>query len=236
MTAHTDVGAYSMGLLEERDRREFEDHLAGCPACAAEVAELSPMAALLRGVELRGVEPAGAADGEPAASREPGGGDVTELLRRRARQQRQRRRWQVALGAAAGIVLIGGAIGLGIVAAPQDGPPPAPPLALNGQLHSAIDPGTGVAGTVGLVAKAWGTQVTLDLSKVHGPAECELVAVSRTGERRVVMGWLVTAPGDGVPGHPAHLVIRGGTSIPRNDLSRVDVDVVNGRTLVSIAV
>jgi anti-sigma factor RsiW len=228
MTAHTDVGAYSMGLLEERDRREFEDHLAGCPACAAEVAELSPMAALLRGVELRGVE--------PAAGREPGSGDVTELLRRRARQQRQRRRWQVALGAAAGIVLIGGSIGVGIAAAPKDSPPPAPPLALTGQLHSATDPGTGVAGTVGLVAKAWGTQVTLDLSKVPGPAECELVAVSRTGERRVVMGWLVTAPGDGVPGHPAHLVIKGGTSIPRSDLSRVDVDVVNGRTLVSIPV
>jgi hypothetical protein len=219
VTAHTDVGAYSMGLLEERDRREFEDHLAGCPACAAEVAELSPMAALLRGVELSGVEPT-----------------VTELLRRRARQQRQRRRWQVALGAAAGIVLIGGGIGVGIAAAPQGGPPPAPPLALTGQLHSATDPGTGVAGTVGLVAKAWGTQVTLDLSKVHGPAECELVAVSRTGERRVVMGWLVTAPGDGVPGHPAHLVITGGTSIPRSDLSRVDVDVLNGRTLVSIPV
>ena len=59
MTAHTDVGAYSMGLLEERDRREFEDHLAGCPACAAELAELSPMAALFQGVELRGEEPAG---------------------------------------------------------------------------------------------------------------------------------------------------------------------------------
>jgi hypothetical protein len=228
MTAHTDVGAYSMGLLEERDRLEFEDHLAGCPACAAEVAELSPMAALLRGVEPRGVE--------PAADREPVAGNVTELLRRRARQQRQRRRWQVALGAAAGIVLIGGGIGVGIAAAPQDGHPPAPPLALSGQLHSATDPGTGVVGTVGLVAKAWGTQVTLNLSKVHGPAECELIAVSRTGERRVVMGWLVTAPGDGVPGHPAHLVIKGSTSIPRNDLSRVDVDVVNGRTLVSIPV
>jgi hypothetical protein len=237
MTAHTDVGAYSMGLLEERDRREFEDHLAGCAACAAEVAELSPMAAL-----LRGVEPASAAGSEQAAGRElaagrePGGGDVTDLLRRRARQQRQRRRWQVALGAAAGIVLIGGGIGVGIAAAPHDGTPPAPPLALTGQVHSATDPGTGVAGTVGLLAKAWGTQVTLDLSKVHGPTECELVAVSRTGERRVVMGWLVTAPGDGVPGHPAHLVLRGGTSIPRNDLSRVDVDVVNGRTLVSIPV
>ncbi len=230
MTAHTDVGAYSMGLLEEQDKRTFEDHLAGCPACAAELAELSPMAPLLRGAELQGVEPATAAGGEPD------GGKVTELIRRRARQQRQRRRWQVALGAAAGIVLIGGGIGAGIAAAPQHAGPPAPALALTGQLHSATDPGTGAAGTVGLVAKAWGTQVTLDLSRVRGPAECELIAVSRTGERRVVMGWLVPAPGDGVPGHPAHLVIRGGTSIPRNDLARVDVDVVNGPTLVSIAV
>ena len=166
----------------------------------------------------------------------PDEGNVTELIRRSARQRQHRRRWHVALGAAAGIVLIGGGLGVGIAAAPQDGPPPPPPLALSGQLHSATDPGTGVAGTVGLVAKAWGTQITLNLSKVRGPAECELIAVSTTGERRVVMGWLVTAPGDGVPGRPAHLVIRGGTSIPRNDLSRVDVDVVNGRTLVSIPV
>ena len=219
---HTDVGAYSMGLLEEPDRQAFEDHLAGCPSCAAELTELSPMAPL-----LRGVEPAGAA-GEPA------GAAVTDLLRRRAAQQRHRRRRQVALAAAAGIALIAGGIAAGVAAAPQHGSPPA--VALAGQLHSATDPGTGVAGTVGLVTKAWGTQVTLDLSKVHGPVECELVAVSKTGERRVVMGWLVPAPGDGVPGHPAHLVIQGGTSIPRNDLARVDVDVVNGRTLLSIGV
>jgi len=227
MTVHTDVGAYSMGLLEEQDKRAFEEHLAGCPACAAELAELSPMAALFKGIELNGMEPAG---------EEPDGGRVTDLVRRRAGRQRHRRRWQAALGAAAGIVLIGGGIGLGIAAAPEHAGTLAPALALTGQLHSATDPGTGVAGTVGLVAKAWGTQVTLDLSKVRGPAECELVAVSRTGQRRVVMGWLVAAPGDGVPGHPAHLVIRGATSIPRNDLARVDVDVVNGRTLVSIPV
>ena len=65
-----------------------------------------------------------------------------------------------------------------------------------------------MAGTVGLLAKAWGTEVTLDLSKVHGPVECELVAVSKSGERRVVMNWL----------------------------ARLDVDVVNGRTLLSIPV
>ena len=65
--------------------------------------------------------------------------------------------------------------------APQQKGPTAPPVAVAGQRHSATDPGTGVAGTVGLVSKAWGTQVTLDLSKVRGPVECELVAVSKTG-------------------------------------------------------
>jgi hypothetical protein len=228
MTVHTDVGAYSMGLLEEPDRRAFEHHLTGCQACAAELAELSPMAGLLRGV--KGFEPAGAT-GQPA-----GGADVTQLITRRVAQQRYRRRWQAALGAAAGIVLIGGGIGIGVAAFGQHAGPGVAAVAVPGQLHSATDPGTGVAGTVGLLAKAWGTEVTLDLSKVHGPVECELVAVSRTGERRVVMSWLVPAPGDGVPGHPAHLVIQGGASIPRSDLARVDVDVVNGRTLLSIPV
>jgi hypothetical protein len=233
MTVHTEVGAYSMGLLDERDRRAFEEHLAGCESCAAELAELSPMAAL-----LKGVEPVGAAAGTPAgaADHQAGGADVTQLIHRRATRQRQHRRWQVVVGAAAGIALIGGGIGVGVAAASQHGGPGAPAVAIPGQLHTATDPGTGAAGTVGLQTKAWGTIVTLDLSKVHGPVECELVAVSKTGERRVVMGWLVPAPGDGVPGHPAHLVIQGGTSIPRNDLARVDVDVVNGRTLLSIPV
>jgi hypothetical protein len=224
MTVHTDVGAYSMGLLEEQDRRAFEDHLAGCASCSADLAELSPMAAL-----LKGVEPAG------ATGQQADGTNVTQLISRRATRQRQRQRWQAAVGAAAGIVLIGGGIGIG-VAASQHAGPGAPAVAIPGQLHSAVDPGTGVTGTVGLLAKAWGTQVTLDLSKVHGPVECQLVAVSRTGERRVVMSWLVPAPGDGVPGHPAHLVIQGGAAIPRGDLARLDVDVVNGRTLLSIPV
>jgi anti-sigma factor RsiW len=235
MTVHTDIGAYSMGLLEERDRRAFERHLAGCASCAAELTEFSSMAALLRGAELgnTGLKSTGRAD---AGDHQAGGADVTRLLHRRATQQRHRSHWQAAVAAAAGIVLIGGGIGIGVAAFGQHPGPGAPAVAVLGQLHSATDPGTGAAGTVGLQAKAWGTVVTLDLSKVHGPVECEAVAVSKTGERRVVMGWLVPAPGDGVPGHPAHLVIQGGTSIPPGDLARIDVDVVNGRTLLSIPV
>ena len=34
---HTDIGAYSLGLLDERDRLAFEDHLASCPSCGAQI-------------------------------------------------------------------------------------------------------------------------------------------------------------------------------------------------------
>src|SRR4051794_41902616 len=124
MTVHTEVGAYSMGLLDERDRRAFEDHLAGCESCAAELAELSPMAAL-----LKGVEPVGAAAGTAPRAADPqaGGADVTQLIHRRATRQRQHRRWQVAVGAAAGIVLIGGGVGGGGAGGAPAGGAGAPP-------------------------------------------------------------------------------------------------------------
>jgi Putative zinc-finger len=222
MSEHTDVGAYAMGLLEDPDRLAFEDHLAGCPSCAAEIAQLSPMADLLRGIEP--VE---------APAEEPPGATVTDLLHRRVVAQRRRTRWQAALGAAAGIALIAGGIGIG-VATNTSGGSSGSTVTVTGQLHSATDALTGAAGTVGLVSKPWGTQITLDLSKVRGPLECELVAVSTTGERRVVMGWLVPAAGYGVPDHPAHLIIEGGTSIPMADLANLTVDIVNGRTLLTI--
>jgi hypothetical protein len=224
MSEHTDVGAYALGLLEDPDRRAFEDHLAGCSSCAAEIAQFSPMADLLRGIEP-----------VQAPAEEPPGATVTDLLRRRVVAQRRRTRWQAALGAAAGIVLIGGGIGIGVATASSGGSTGSS-VTVTGQLHSATDALTGVTGTVGLVSKPWGTQVTMDLSKVRGPLECELVAVSTTGERRVVMGWLVPAAGYGLPDHPAHLVIEGGTSIPMASLASLTVDVVNGRSLLTIRV
>jgi hypothetical protein len=222
-TAHTDVAAYALGLLEPRDREAFEAHLAGCPACVAELAEFSGLADL-----LAGQEPPGPADEPPAPA------SVARLVRRRAAAQRHRARWQAAAAAAAAIVLLGGGVAAGLAAAPQphQGPPAA--ITLQGQRHAATDPGTGVRAVVGLAAKPWGTQVTLDLSRVRGPAKCELVAVSRTGERRVIAWWKVPAPGEGVPGHPGHLVLAGSSSFPRDQLAQLIVRVVNGRTLVTV--
>jgi hypothetical protein len=218
---HIDVGAYALGLLEEQDSTAFEAHLARCPTCHAELAEFSPMKALLTGL--------GPVEDDDTAER-----GVVDLLSRQAAVRRRRVRWTVAVGAAACVAALGGGLAAGFAVAPS-GPPPGTAV-LAGQLHSATNPQTGVTGTVGLLTKTWGTYVSLDLADVHGPLECELIAVSKTGERRVVTGWVVAAPGDGVPGHPAHLLVQGGTAISVADLARLDVIVVNGKTLLSIPV
>jgi hypothetical protein len=214
---HIDVGAYALGLLENEDSTAFEAHLARCPSCHAELAEFAPMKALLTG--LGPVEDLGG---------------VADLLSRRAAANRRRVRWTVAVGAAACVAALGGGLAAGFAVAPNNPPPGTAVLA--GQLHSATNAQTGVTGTVGLVTKTWGTYVSLDLADVHGPLECELIAVSKTGERRVVTGWVVGVPGDGVPGHPAHLLVQGGTAISVANLARFDVIVVNGKTLLSIPV
>jgi putative zinc finger protein len=221
---HTDVGAYALGLLEPADQRVFENHLAGCASCASELAELSGMRDL-----LTGVEPAQPAEAELEAAQ------VTSLVHRRARAQRRRLRWQATLGAAACAALAAGGVATGLLASGGQSSQQAVPH-VTGVRHTATDPQTGATATVGLVAKPWGTQITLDLAKVRGPLECQLVAVSATGQRRVVAGWFVPPAGYGVPGHPAHLVVAGGTSIPPKDLSTFVVTVKGGGTLVTIPV
>jgi Putative zinc-finger len=217
---HTDVGAYALGLLENRDKAAFEAHLATCEACRAELATLAPIAPLLQGMEPVVV---------PGDSAAP-----VDLLHRRAAASRRGRRRLVLASAAACVALLGAGIGVGLATAPTHVQLVQP--GLTGQRHTATDAATGVTGTVGLVKKGWGTQVWLDLADVHGPLECELIAFSATGASRVVTGWFVPAPGDGVPGHPAHLLVEGGTAISLTDLSRFEVTVVGGKTLLTIPV
>ncbi len=228
---HTDVAAYSFGLLEQQDRLEFEAHLAQCPSCTAELAEFSAMSNLFAGVEPVEEEP-GADD--PGAD-EPGDAALGDLVRRRAEQRRLRTRRQGLLAAAACLALLAGGVTAGVAAAPHK-VREVTAVVLAGHRHGATDAGTGVRGIVGLEAKAWGTQVTLDLAGVRGPLDCRLVAISRSGERRVIAGWFVPAAGYGVPGHPGHLLLMGGTAIAENDISGVEVDVVHGATLLRISI
>lgn len=221
---HIDVAAYSLGLLDAKDREEFEAHLAQCQTCPAELSEFVAMADLFAGIEP--VE---------AASDQPDEAAIVDLVSRRARAARRRSRQWIGLAVAASVALLGGGIAAGIAAGTQQ-VVHAASNQIVGTRHSATDPSTGVTGTVGLLTKSWGTQVTMKLGNVTGPLDCQLIAISKSGERRVLVGWLVPAAGYGVPGHPADLFIEGGTSIRQHDLSQLKVQVVHGQTLLTIPV
>ena len=223
MSEHTDVGAYALGLLEPRDRQAFEEHLAGCPACAAELAELSGMKSLLS--DLGPVE---------APADEPTEANVTDLVRRRAESQRRHTRRQVLLGAAAGVALLAGGAAVGVAVAGQ----PASQVSQNaGRTVSAVDQQTGVHGTATLVAKPFGTQVTVDLAQIQGPLECQFIAVSRTGARFQIGTWFLPPHVKfGSRSHPEHLLLKGWTTIKPGDLSRIDVVAEGQGTQVSIPV
>jgi putative zinc finger protein len=221
-SVHTDVGAYALGLLEAADRQAFEEHLAGCPACAAELAELAGMKDL-----LTGIDPVGAPADEPAQA------EVTDLVRRRAESQRRHTRRRVLLSAAAGVALLAGGVGVGLAVASQ----PSSQVTQNGgQTFQTVDAQTGVHGAVTLVAKPFGTQVTLDLAQIRGPKQCRMIAVSSTGQRFVIATWFLPPVDFGGPAHPAHLNLVGWTTIKRGDLAHIDVTLVSGPTLVSIPV
>ncbi|TDE38672.1 zf-HC2 domain-containing protein [Actinomadura sp. 6K520] len=229
---HTDVGAYALGLLEEGDRRAFEAHLHGCGRCQAELAEMSGTAGVLSAL---GGDPAGPAPmAEPADGHRPPA-PVIDMMRRRRREDRRFRRGAYTVGGAAAAAMLAVGIGVGTVLG-DDGEArrQPPPVAVTGERFQATDASTGASGTVGLVDKGWGTQVSLELRGIKGPLRCHLEAVSETGERSVVAGWRVPEKGYGVPGQPNPLVMQGGTGLTRQEITRFEVRLDGGGTLLTI--
>jgi hypothetical protein len=234
--AHTDVGAYALGLLEEDDRRAFEAHLAGCDRCTRELGEFAGMRELLSGVAPPEDDAAERSSGRPA-----GPDEVSRLLHRRRIDERRRRRGTTVVGLAAGVALLAGGVTVGATVTGRGTyghdhrDVPADLLAW-GEIRRATDPKTGVAGVVAMEDKGWGTHIALDLTHVSGPRTCELVAVSTAGARHVMTEWSIPRPGYGVPGAPDHLQVHGGTALRRSDLRRFEVRDQTGGILLVIPV
>lgn len=109
---HTLTGAYVLDALDALERRQFERHLAECPDCAREVEELRATAAVLGTavaepppdhMRRRVLDEIGRTRQEPPGDRGPVG-------------TRRTVRWPMRLTAAAAVLAILAAIGLGTVA------------------------------------------------------------------------------------------------------------------------
>jgi hypothetical protein len=207
-------------------------HLSGCPACRAELSSLAEVAVSLSAVDRRDRE---AVDtGGPAT--------VTRLMQRRAARARVGRRRRTALAAAAAILLAGGGVAVGMATSSSGSGQTAfvnldaDHVLKAGRSYSATDPSTRVQATVAMQPDGWGTTVALRIGQVKGPLVCQLVAVSRTGDERVVTGWAVPVKGYGLPGSPPPLVVEGGTDLTASQVSRFEVRTSDGRTLVAIPI
>ncbi|MEE6175318.1 anti-sigma factor family protein [Mycobacterium sp. 050134] len=213
--------AYVLGSLSPADRREFEDHMAGCPACREAVADLSGVPALLSQLSHRDV----AAMDEPGAvpsTPELAPGLLPSLL---ATVRWRRRRTRVVTLMAAAAVLLGVGVFVGVE---QFSSLPTPQVAASSQPMAQI--GTNLlTSTVQLNSQHWGTAINLNcvclapLTAHHDTLA--MVVVGRDGSQTRLATWVAE------PGHTA--TPAGSISTPVDQIAAVQVvSADNGQVLL----
>ncbi len=178
------LGAYVLGHLDDVEGARMRSHLDGCAACRAELAEIGPLAALLRDVDP------GVLD-EPAA--EPGALLATRI-ERQVRTERAARRRRVAvrrglLGAAAAAVLVGSGVGGYVLGRPDPAPAvatvPLEPVAVTSRA-------AGVSASADLVAHTWGVEIKLTATGLPAGRGFEMSVLGRDGTRHDAGGMVGT--------------------------------------------
>jgi anti-sigma factor RsiW len=217
----TSLGALAVSALDAEEEMAVREHVANCPRCAAELAELSATVGLLAMAKPSAL---------PAAV-EPDPRVLEGLLGAVAEERRRarRRRYALTLAAAAvGAVLAG--TGIALVGDDDD---PAPPVAAATPTPSAELHGTdnGVVLDVELFTKAWGTAVSGAVAGVPPGATCSLVAVGTDGSREVAATW--TVPDDGYDPRTGQLRFDGAVGLQPQEVAHYEVVTTAGDVLVA---
>jgi hypothetical protein len=236
------LGGYTLGILDDDERRTVAEHIDSCPECRqelAEVTEATEMLALLDRDDARGTM-----DDEP----QPAGPLEDDLvLRRTLRAVRAERGGaqmrRLSLVAAGIVVLVGASIVGGFVAGDQSAQrevaqrptasaAPSTPAAPGATTLTATDQSTGVGATATVVPAANWVRLSVKVTGVAAGEHCQLVAISKSGVRQVAGNWVVSEKGS-APGAPA---VQGSASIAPADLAALQVVTESGRQLVTVPV
>lgn len=214
-TAHWDVAAYALGVLDPQDVARCEAHLAECASCAAELDMLVPATRLLAEVDL-------------PAFREAEQAQLGDRLLDAVRADRRRARGRRRLLASAGAVLATAAAGLALVIGPawlDTGLTGDPDNFADrkGEHYAAVDPDTGAEAELVLAATEWGTRVSFQLSSVTGPLVCEMLVVRSDGTTEVVGSWQVWEAGYGTAQRPDPLSMDVPTATDLDDLAEIQI-------------
>ena len=219
-------GAYVLGALSPAERREFEDHLKGCEACASSVGELAGLPGLMSKVSVE----------QLTAEAEAPPETLLPSLARAVRRERLRRRLAVGVAAAAAACLI--AVGAVALTGPHS--PARPSVASSAPTPSgtadlpltAVVPSS-VTASARLVDMAWGTRIDLTCAyggREYGPSNGRpyaLVVIDRSGAAQQVATWKALPDRE--------LTVMGATSLARRDIAVVEIRTLSGQAILRLS-
>jgi hypothetical protein len=188
--ARTSLGVYVLGAIDPAERTLVDAHLASCQECRDELAGLAGIPALLSRVSADEVGRISLEDAERAIPEDHSQellGSVISLTAAR----RRRNRWRnLALTAAAVVVLVAGAV-VGLRVSSNGGA--SPNVAGTFRTESAVNPQTGVKATFKYAVEPWGTSIQTEVFNIRMGTPCVLWVTNAQGQHIWAGSWVVSS-------------------------------------------
>jgi hypothetical protein len=230
-----ELGAYALGVLDELEARDVDEHLAHCTECQNQLADVTAMSEA-----LGGLPPEAFLEGPPED-----GDLLLQRTLRRVREEKKssqftRRLVTVAAAVAAVAIALGGGVVLGkgntsdqnqntalpAPTIPTTAPATTPTVVAGTQVVSATNAGARITATI-TPAVGW-VKVNASVTGIPAGQRCKIVVVSKSGDVETAGSWLVSPKGAQVGTN-----LDGAALVAPDQVAAIEVQNFDGHTFVS---